>query len=77
MRVSVDEMMNNFEFLLERVAAGKEITLVEGDREVARLLPPRAREERIAQTKAFRDAFAVRGESLSATVVRERQGERY
>ena len=77
MRVSLDEMTNNLNALLEKVAAGEEITLMQDGREVARLLPPRAREERILQTKAFRAAFSVNGESLSATVVRERQGERY
>ena len=62
--------------LLERVARGEEVILVEQDREVARLVPPLGREQWLNRTRQFRESLQVRGEALSATVVRARQEER-
>jgi antitoxin (DNA-binding transcriptional repressor) of toxin-antitoxin stability system len=77
LRINFDEIVNNLKPLLERVAGGEEIVLMDQDREVARLLPPRSREQWIERTRAFRATVAMRGEALSETVVQARREERY
>jgi antitoxin (DNA-binding transcriptional repressor) of toxin-antitoxin stability system len=76
-RVSVEEAANTLKALLAQVAQGEEVVLTEQDQEVARLVPPRTKNQWLASTKAFRDSLNVQGESLSATVIQEREGERF
>jgi prevent-host-death family protein len=75
-RVSVEEASRNFKALLEQVARGEEVIVVEHDQEVARLVPPRSKEQWLSSTRAFRGALQVKGEALSATVIKARQEER-
>lgn len=77
LRISVEEAANTLKTLLDQVAQGEEIILVEQDREVARLVPPQSKDQWLANTKTFRASLNVQGESLSETVIRERQGERF
>jgi antitoxin (DNA-binding transcriptional repressor) of toxin-antitoxin stability system len=76
-RVSVEEAATSLKALLAQVAQGEEIVLTEHDQEVARLVPPRTKDQWLANTKAFRASLNVQGESLSATVIQEREGERF
>ncbi len=76
LKISVEEAMINFKNLLEQVAKGEEVILLEKNQVVARLVPPQKKEQRLAGMKKFRDALAVKGESLSATVVNARIEER-
>jgi antitoxin (DNA-binding transcriptional repressor) of toxin-antitoxin stability system len=76
-RVSVEEAANTLKSLLAQVAQGEEVVLTEQDQEVARLVPPQTKDQWLANTKAFRASLNVQGESLSATVIQERQGERF
>lgn len=76
-KISVDEAARNLKALLEQVARGEEVILVEDDKPVARLVPPLPKEEWLASTKEFRDSLGVRGEPLSATVLEARIEERY
>jgi antitoxin (DNA-binding transcriptional repressor) of toxin-antitoxin stability system len=75
-RVSVEEAANTLKSLLAQVAQGEEVVLTEQDQEVARLVPPQTKDQWLANTRAFRASLNVQGESLSATVIQERQGER-
>jgi antitoxin (DNA-binding transcriptional repressor) of toxin-antitoxin stability system len=77
LRINFDEIVHNLKPLLERVAGGEEIVLMDQDREVARLLPPRSREQWLERTRAFRETVSMRGEALSETVVQARGEERY
>jgi antitoxin (DNA-binding transcriptional repressor) of toxin-antitoxin stability system len=72
----VKDVAGQLRTLLERVAQGEEVILVEQDREVARLVPPSKREEWLTRTRQFRESLQVQGESLSVTVVRTRQEDR-
>lgn len=74
-KVSVEEAARNLKALLEQVAAGEEIILVEQDKPVARLVPPSTKEEVLANMKQFRDSLSVTGEPLSQTVIKARQEE--
>ena len=76
LRISVEEAAIDLKSLLERVAKGEEVILLEQDKAVARLVPPLQKEERLASMKQFRDSLAIKGESLSATVINARTDER-
>ncbi len=77
LKISVEEAAANLKTLLEQVAKGEEVILLEQNKVVARLVPPQEKEQRLASMKQFRDALTVTGESLSATVVNARQEERH
>ncbi|WP_084226947.1 type II toxin-antitoxin system Phd/YefM family antitoxin [Nostoc sp. KVJ20] len=72
LRISVEEAAMNLKSLLELVAKGEEVILLEQDKAVARLVPPLQKEEQLASMKQFRDSLAIKGESLSATVINAR-----
>ncbi len=76
LRISVEEAAMNLKSLLERVARGEEVILLEQDKAVARLVPPPQKEEQLVSMKQFRDSLAIKGESLSATVINGRIEER-
>ena len=76
-KVSVEEAVSNLLALLEQVAAGEEVIIVEQDKPVARLVPPSTEEEVFADMRQFRESLSVKGESLSQTVIKARQEERY
>ena len=63
--------------LLDEVAAGKEVCVLRRGKEVARLVPPKGRRRRLPSLGAFRRSLLVRGDPLSATVVRLRADARY
>ncbi|MEH2114203.1 type II toxin-antitoxin system Phd/YefM family antitoxin [Nostoc sp.] len=71
------QQLINLKSLLERVARGEEVILLEQDKAVARLVPPLQKKERLASIKQFRDSLTIKGESLSATVINARTEERY
>ncbi|OKH32330.1 prevent-host-death family protein [Calothrix sp. HK-06] len=77
LRISVEEAAINLKKLLEQVAKGEEIILLEQNQVVARLVPPQQKQQRLASMKEFRDALSVKGESLSATVINARIEERH
>ncbi|MEH1958354.1 MAG: hypothetical protein V7L05_00315 [Nostoc sp.] len=72
LRISVEEAAMNLKSFLERVARGEEVILLEQDKAVARLVAFRQKEQRLATMKKFRDSLAIKGESLSATVINAR-----
>ena len=76
-KVSVEEAVRNLKALLEQVAAGEEVIIIEQDKPVARLVPPSTEEEIFADIKQFRESLSLKGESLSQTVIKARQEERY
>jgi antitoxin (DNA-binding transcriptional repressor) of toxin-antitoxin stability system len=77
LRISVEEAVVTLKYLLEQVAKGEEVILLEQDKVVARLVPPQQKEQRLANMKQFRNDIAVKGESLSTTIINARQEERH
>jgi len=75
--ISVREARENFRSLLDRVAAGEEISLIRRGKEVARLSPPRGAKRKLPSLHAFRRSISVKGSPLSEEVVRGRREERY
>ncbi|WP_335236874.1 type II toxin-antitoxin system Phd/YefM family antitoxin [Nostoc sp.] len=76
LRISVEEAAMNLKSLLELVARGEEVILLDQDKVVARLVPPLQKEQRLVTMKKFRESLAIKGESLSATVINARIEER-
>lgn len=76
-KVTVEEAINNLKTLIEKVAAGEEIIIVEQNKAVARLLPPSTDDDIFNDMKQFRKSMSVKGESLSQTIIKTRQEERY
>ena len=77
LKVNVEEAAHDLKELLRRVAAGEEITLVEHDKPVARLVPPSNRQNLLAEMREFRRSLSVNGEPLSQTVIEARQEKLY
>ncbi len=75
--ISVEEAKQNLQAILEKVAKGEEVTIVQEGKVVARVVPPLSKEQRLAELKILRDSIQVKGEPLSETVIRLRQEERY
>ncbi|MEH1928307.1 type II toxin-antitoxin system Phd/YefM family antitoxin [Nostoc sp.] len=76
LRISVEEAAMNLKSLLELVARGEEVILLDQDKVVARLVLPLQKEQRLVTMKKFRESLAIKGESLSATVINARIEER-
>lgn len=75
--VSVAEARRNLKALLDEVSAGGEIAVVRRGQEVARLIPPRRRKQRLPALGDFRASIRVTGESVSRGVLRARGEARY
>jgi prevent-host-death family protein len=77
-RVSVAEARQTLRELLDAVAAGGEVALLRRGKEIARLVPPPpARRRRPPSLAAFRRTIQIKGEPMSATVIRMRREARY
>ncbi len=76
-RVSVAEARQKLRTLLDEVAAGKQVAVLRRGKEVARLVPPRASKRKLPDLGGFRRSIRVKGEPLSATVIRARREARY
>lgn len=78
-KFSVEEVAQNLRAILEQVAAGEEVTIVEQDKTVARLIPPLIEDKIFTDMREFRQSLSTstKGESLSQTIINARQEERY
>ena len=76
-RVSVAEARQKFRALLDEVARGGEIAVLRRGKEVARIVPPGRGARRLPSLAAFRRAIKIKGEPMSATVIRMRREERF
>ncbi len=77
MEVSVKEARNKISELLDRTQKGEEILISRRGKKVARLVPVDTSEKRLPDLSNFRSSIAVRGTSLSQTVIDARDMERY
>ena len=60
-----------------RFGISRGYSIVDRNKPVARLVPPSIEEDVFADMRQFRESLSVKGESLSQTVIRARQEERY
>ena len=75
--VSVAEARKRLKALLDEVSSGHQVSVVRRGREVARLVPPKRRGERLPALGSFRASIRVTGEPVSRAVVRARHEARY
>ena len=76
-KVNVKEARENLRSLLDRVAAGEQVSILRRGKEVARLVPPMGDGRRLPSLESFRTSISPKGKTLSNEVVRSRQKERY
>ena len=76
LRITVEEALVNLKELLTELAEGKQVVLIENDREIARLIPSINRVGLIEDTRVFRRSLQTSGESLSSTIICDREEER-
>jgi antitoxin (DNA-binding transcriptional repressor) of toxin-antitoxin stability system len=76
LKISVEKAARNLKGLLERVAKGEEVILLEQEKAVARIVPFQQKEQSLVSRKEFRDSLQVKGEPLSVTVINQRHQER-
>jgi prevent-host-death family protein len=77
MEVSVKEARNSIGTLLDLTQKGEEILISRRGKKVARLVSVGISEKRLPDLSDFRESIAVRGGSLSQTVIDSRDMERY
>lgn len=75
--VRVAEARRRLKALLDEVSAGQQVSVVRRGREVARLVPPSPKKQRLPPLGSFRASIRVTGEPMSRTVVRARRDKRY
>jgi antitoxin (DNA-binding transcriptional repressor) of toxin-antitoxin stability system len=76
-KISVEEVGENLPAILEQVARGEEVILVQQGKIVARVVPPLTEEQWLASMREFRASIELKGEPMSQTVIELRQEERY
>ncbi len=77
MQVNVKDAKGKLSSLLDYVEAGEEVIITRHGKEVARLVPIQGKAKPLPSMAYFRSSIHVTGEPLSATVIRERDEERY
>ena len=77
MEINVEEARNKLGNLLDEVQSGGEITILRDGKEVARLVPPGRRGERLPNLNNFRASIQLTGEPLSELVKKNKDEERY
>ena len=75
--ISVREARQHLAELLDEASAGGVISITRHGREVARLVPPAAREEAFPDLAGFRATIRAEGTPTSAAVVNSRDEERF
>lgn len=76
-QISVAEASEDLQAVLEQVARGEEVILLQEGRKVARVVPPPAQTKRLPSRKERRASIQVKGEPLSQTAIRMREEARY
>lgn len=77
MEISAKEARARLSDLLKRTEKGEEILLSRRGKKVARLVPARKVQKTLPSLKEFRASIRIKGEPLSATVIKDREEERY
>ncbi|MFB2893017.1 type II toxin-antitoxin system Phd/YefM family antitoxin [Aerosakkonemataceae cyanobacterium BLCC-F50] len=76
-KITVEEASQNLQAILEKVAKGEEVTLLQSGKPVARIVAPLSKEQWLNKMDKFRASIELKGEPMSQTVIKLRQEERY
>jgi prevent-host-death family protein len=75
--INAQEARSKFSMLLKHAEAGDEVVILRRGKKVARLLPSHDEGRRLPPLKEFRASIHIKGDSLSAAIMRERKETRY
>lgn len=76
LEISVRDARKNLSMLLDKVEHGDEIVITRRGKRVARLITP-VQNKKLPELASFRGQLRVSGESMSDTVINNRERERY
>jgi antitoxin (DNA-binding transcriptional repressor) of toxin-antitoxin stability system len=76
-KTTIEEATKNLYNLLEQVAKGEQFVLIKEGKEVARLLPPQQAKKVFPSLNSFRKSIVLKGNTMSATILEERENQRY
>jgi prevent-host-death family protein len=77
MEIGSKETRSKLSSLLNKAEEGGEIVIVRRGKRVARLTTAENRVKRLPTSKDFRASVKIKGLSLGAVILREREGARY
>jgi prevent-host-death family protein len=77
MQINAKEARRTLSSLLKEVEKGNEIVVLRRGKQVARLVPFRRKQQHLSRLKEFRASIKVKGGSLSAAILHDREEERY
>lgn len=75
--INVKEVRSNLSEILDRVEQGEDIIVTRRGKRVARITSPEADPRPLGSLRNFRERIHVQGNSLSETIIRQREAERY
>jgi prevent-host-death family protein len=77
MEISVKEARMKISSLLDKTQRGEEVVILRRGKRIARLVPMENTDRRFPDLNTFRKSILLKGESLSSTVIKQREEERY
>jgi len=75
--INVKAARSHFSELLNLVEEGDEVVILRHGKAIAKLVSPKEKKRSLPSLKEFRGSIQVKGKSLSKTVIRNREEERY
>ena len=77
LEINVKEVRSNLSAILDRVEKGEEIVITRRGKRVARISNIENEHTPLKSLKKFRSKIAIKGKSLSQTIIDQREEERY
>jgi prevent-host-death family protein len=75
--VTITEIRNQLPELLKKVNQGEEIIIIEGNQEIARIIPTSLVKSPFPSLKNFRSSLTLEGENMSVSIIKNREEERF
>jgi prevent-host-death family protein len=76
-QLSVREARAQFCALIDAVSHGETVVITRHGRKIAGLFPFQDAKKKLPAMKKFRESISIKGDSLSRTVIKQRNEERY
>ena len=76
-QLSVREARAQFCTLIDAVSHGETVVITRHGRKIAGLFPFKDAKKKLPSMRKFRDSIKIKGDSLSKTVIKQRDEERY
>lgn len=76
-QLSVREARAQFCTLIDAISHGESFVITRHGRKIAGLIPLQDSKKELPSMKKFRDSIKINGDSMSKTVIKQRNEERY